>query len=280
MSATDRNKELFLQLVRGLSSSGICHVHFMSHSMGVQTLLSAFGDKIDGSRSDVSQCFRLDHSFADGTLDKELMICKSVTMLNPDFPVEAFVDHAFLSIRRVCSHITVVGDRSDQALFYSAFINGICNYLGFEQPRILSKNEKKKDKSDQKREFRYQHRLGRDIELLYFPDSEQHLTDEEVVERQPASDERLLFKGVPPIILSSDEQPHEHLWLDVDVIDTTQLDTNIQDLRHSGFNVNPILLNDLEELIVTGRRAANRSTLLFREGNIYSYCHVPSFVTM
>ena len=280
MSATDRNKELFLQLMRGLSSLGIRHVHFMSHSMGVQTLLNAFGDKTDGSRSDVSQCFRLDHLFADGTLDKELMICKSITMLNPDFPVEAFVDHAFLSIRRVCSHITVVGDRSDQALFWSALINGTCNYLGYEQPRILSTNEKGKDKSNRKRDFRYQHRVGRDIELLYFPDTEQHLSDEEDVERQPASDERLLFKGVPPIILSSDEQPHEHLWLDVDVIDTTQLDTNIQDLRHSGFNVNPILLNDLEELIVTGRRAANRSTLLFREGNIYSYCHVPSFVTM
>jgi hypothetical protein len=86
ISATDRNKELFLQLMRGLSSSGIRHVHFMSHSMGVQTLLSAFGDKIDGSRSDVSQCFRLDYSFADGPLDKELMIFKSIMMLNPDFP--------------------------------------------------------------------------------------------------------------------------------------------------------------------------------------------------
>jgi hypothetical protein len=51
-------------------------------------------------------------------------------------------------------------------------------------------------------------------------------------------------------------------------------------LRHSGFNVNPILLKDLEELIVTGRRAAERSTLLYREGNMYSYCHAPSFVTM
>jgi hypothetical protein len=100
------------------------------------------------------------------------------------------------------------------------------------------------------------------------------------VERQPVCDERLLFKRVPRIILSSDEQPREHKWLDVDVIDTTQLDTNIKDLRHSGFNVNPILLNDLEELIVTGCRAVNRSTLLFREGNIYSYCHAPSFVTM
>jgi hypothetical protein len=82
------------------------------------------------------------------------------------------------------------------------------------------------------------------------------------------------------MILQPGEDSKKRQWLDVDVIDTTQLDTNIKDLRHSGFNVNPILLKDLEELIVTGRRAAERSTLLYREGNMYSYCHAPSFVTM
>jgi hypothetical protein len=262
--------------MRGLSTAGIRQIHLMTHSLGVQTLLSAFGDKMDGSRSEVSQCFQLEHSFADGTLGDELMVCKSITMINPDFPIEAFVDHSFLSIRRVCNHITIVGDRSDQALFFSQFINGLCNYLGYEQPSILGTNETAK--SDKKRKFQYQPVIGRDIKSLYLPDTEQFSSDD--VEKQGASDPRLLFKGVPPIILTSDKQPHEHAWLDVDVIDTTQLDTNIKDLRHSGFNVNPILLNDLEELIVTGRRAANRSTLLFREGNIYSYCHAPSFVTM
>lgn len=276
ISASDRNKELFLQLMCGLSTAGIRHIHFMTHSLGVQTLLSAFGDKMDGSRSDVSKCFQLEHSFADGTLCEELMVCKSITMVNPDFPVDAFVDHSFLSIRRVCNHITIVGDRSDQALFYSQFINGLCNYLGYEQPRILGANET--SKSDKKSKVQYQRVIGRDIKSLYLRDTEELFSDDE--EKQAASDPRLLFEGSPPIILSSDKQPHEHAWLDVDVIDTTQLDTNIKDLRHSGFNVNPILLNDLEELIVTGRRAANRSTLLFREGNIYNYCHAPSFVTM
>jgi hypothetical protein len=276
ISASDRNKELFLQLMRGLSTAGIRHIHFLTHSLGVQTLLSSFGDKVDGSRSDVSHCFQLEQSFADGTFGEELMVCKSITMVNPDFPVEAFVEHSFLSIRRVCNHITVVGDQCDQALFYSQFINGLCNYWGYEQPSILGKYET--EKSDKRRKFQYQRVIGRDIKTLYLPDTEQHFSDD--LEKQAASDPRLLFKGVPPILLSSDKHPHDHAWLDVDVIDTTQLDTNIKGLRHSGFNVNPILLNDLEELIFTGRRAANRSTLLFREGNIYSYCHAPSFVTM
>jgi len=70
------------------------------------------------------------------------------------------------------------------------------------------------------------------------------------------------------------------LWLDIDVIDTTNLDVNFDDVRHSGYNTNPILSKDLEDIIISGRRARNRPALLHREGNIYSYSHVPSFVTM
>lgn len=60
--------------------------------MGVQSLLAAFSDKDDGSRSDVSQFFRLEPSFANIELYEEgdLVICKSITMLNPDFSTAAF----------------------------------------------------------------------------------------------------------------------------------------------------------------------------------------------
>ena len=279
ISHSARNKELLLQLIRGLASTGIRHVHFLSHSMGVQSLLGAFEDKDDdGSRSDISQCFRLDHSFATGDeKDDKLMICKSITMVNPDFPIEAFVDHAFLSIRKICSHVTIVGDRQDGALYYSQIMNGAFKCFGYEQPKILNKDGKEVDKNNKSRAYHPQLVVGRDIERIFLRDAKQ---DEDEEKASLLADERLLFKGAPAVILSSDGQVQEHLWLDVDVIDTTQLDTNIKDLRHSGFNVNAILLNDLEELIVTGRRAAQRSTLLFREGNIYSYCHAPSFVTM
>ena len=64
-----------------------------------------------------------------------------------------------------------------------------------------------------------------------------------------------------------------------DVIDTTGLDTNIADIRHSAYNLNPSLLRDLEELVSTGKRAMDRS-LLYREGNMFSYCNAPSFVSM
>jgi len=154
ISHSVRNKELLLQLIRGLASTGIRNIHFLSHSMGVQTLLGAFEDKADGSRSDISQCFQLDALFAYDDADADdnnLMICKSITMVNPDFPIEAFVDHAYLSIRRICNHVTVVGDRQDQALFYSQVMNGAFKFLGYSQAKILNKDGRQREKGIGKR---------------------------------------------------------------------------------------------------------------------------------
>jgi hypothetical protein len=71
--------------------------------------------------------------------------------------------------------------------------------------------------------------------------------------------------------------PKQH-WLDVDVIDTTWMDQNVHALRHSYFNLNPVLVEDLHDIVVTGKRAAERSLLLHREGNIFSYCSAPQCV--
>ena len=96
--------------------------------MGAQTLVGALCDQKDGSRSDVSKCFHLASGHHNTTASRKensvqsveeenLLVCKTLTMLNPDFPLEAFVTHAFQSMRRVCDTITLVGDKSDQALF-------------------------------------------------------------------------------------------------------------------------------------------------------------------
>ena len=58
-----------------------------------------------------------------------------------------------------------------------------------------------------------------------------------------------------------------------DVIDTTAtgLDTNVNvnDLRHSAYSVNSILLRDIEDIVVTGKRASDRSTI--KRFVMYSY---------
>ena len=72
---------------------------------------------------------------------------------------------------------------------------------------------------------------------------------------------------------------NDKLWMDLDAIDTTGLDTNIAGIRHSAFNLNPSLFRDIDELITTGKRAIDRS-LIYRDGNVFSYCSAPSFVNM
>lgn len=273
-SQNEQNRENFLQLMKGLQNAGITNVHLMSHSMGVQTLLSAFCDKSDGSRGDVSRCFHLAsrqrdkiNSKEEGSNDdEELLVCKTMTMLNPDFPLEAFVDHGFRSIRKICDTITIVGDKNDGALFWSQAVNGIAVCAaGYKQPENLEPNE------NNKHHLRYQSVIGKSIESLHLPES---LSNERTLHGH------LVFQDRAPLVLVTDEDEDlEKLWLDLDVIDTTGLDTNIADIRHSAYNLNPILLNDLEELITTGQRAMKRSSLLYRDGNIFSYCHAPSYVS-
>ena len=114
--------------------------------------------------------------------------------------------------------------------------------------------------------------IGKSIESLHLPD---------ILSKNRNLHSELLFQDRAPLVLCTDDENdlEEKAWLDLDVIDTTGLDTNIADIRHSAYNLNPTLLNDLEELITTGERAMKRSSLLYRDGNIFSYCHAPSYVS-
>ncbi|CAG8750878.1 13726_t:CDS:1, partial [Dentiscutata heterogama] len=72
--------------------------------------------------------------------------------------------------------------------------------------------------------------------------------------------------------------------LNVDLIDTTQLDVNIHKMRHNFFNLNRLLVDDLSDIIVFGKRARERKTRLSgrkgvgREGVVYTFLVAPSYV--
>ena len=145
--------------------------------------------------------------------------------------------------------------------WFSELINGGCNFFGSEQPSVLDSQIRKEQTG-----FHYQTAIGRAIDKLYFAP---HF--------EPENDGvNLIFQGIPSVGSKKDEHPGS--WLDLDVIDTTTLDTNVNNLRHAAFSVNTVLLRDIEEIIVTGRRAAKRTSLLHKEGNVFEYCQAPSFV--
>ncbi|KAG0195854.1 hypothetical protein BGX28_000523 [Mortierella sp. GBA30] len=76
--------------------------------------------------------------------------------------------------------------------------------------------------------------------------------------------------------------------LDVDVIDTTSLDVNIHSIRHNFFNLNRMLVDDLYDVVVLGRRAKEREGRLssrwtfspegIENGEVYTFLCAPSYV--
>mmetsp|Transcript_42878 Transcript_42878/g.103604 ORF Transcript_42878/g.103604 Transcript_42878/m.103604 type:complete len:914 (+) Transcript_42878:183-2924(+) len=304
-SQNEKNHENFVVFLQGLRRAGVTGVHLMSHSMGVQTLIGSLCDLPDGSRSASSKCFELATDAADSAtseditssgqkikeenpddegeedlddieLEPPLLICKTLTMLNPDFPLDSFVNHAFASARRICDTMTIVGDKTDQALFYSQTVNGVAiKWFDYEQPRELQPNERNKERLCQ------QPVIGRTIDELYFPVRENRGKFAVHYDKVKDIPKHLLFCGNNDSYKKMEgttDTDARLLWLDIDVIDCTGLDTNIAGIRHSAYNLNPILLKDLSEILLTGQRAMNRSSTLYRDGNIFSYCHAPSYV--
>ena len=150
-------------------------------------------------------------------------------------------------------------------------MNGYAPHFGYDEPKVLRPTITSAKSKPTKWEF--MNRIGRSIEELYFP-NEMGLHGREEEFR------RLLFNKNASIDLSGNTKyTNDRLWLDLDVIDMTGLDTNIKNQRHSGFSLNAMLLKDLHELISTGKRAMKRSSLLFREGNYFTFAHAPSFVS-
>ena len=66
----------------------------------------------------------------------------------------------------------------------------------------------------------------------------------------------------------------------MDVIDVTWLDSNVHGVRHTYFNVNRWLVDDLREIITTSNRAGARRQRLFHRGqNVWSFLAAPAYVT-
>lgn len=78
---------------------------------------------------------------------------------------------------------------------------------------------------------------------------------------------------------------HNGKLINIDLIDTTQLDVNIHKIRHNFFNLNRLLVDDLCDIIIIGKRARERKSRLSRkvrgiglEGVVYTFLVAPSYV--
>lgn len=73
---------------------------------------------------------------------------------------------------------------------------------------------------------------------------------------------------------------NEKEYLDLDVIDTSELDVNVHGAKHCYFNLNKQIVDDLCDVIRSGKRASERDDrLLLLEGNVYGILSAPSYIT-
>ena len=91
----------------------------------------------------------------------------------------------------------------------------------------------------------------------------------------PRREHRPTVRGAPP----SAPPGYRNQPLDMDVIDVSWMDNNVHSLRHSFFNVNRWIIDDLREILSTQRRARDRTArMTHRFANVYSFLAAPSYV--
>ncbi|BFU24403.1 hypothetical protein EHI8A_008670 [Entamoeba histolytica HM-1:IMSS-B] len=67
---------------------------------------------------------------------------------------------------------------------------------------------------------------------------------------------------------------------DIDVIDTGDLERNIDGANHGFFNINTSMIEDLQEVICSGKTAAQRTSRLVEKDGVYHFTLLPRSVKM
>ena len=122
-------------------------------------------------------------------------------------------------------------------------MNGVVVRYGYEQPCALLPNDECKKK------LQHCQTVGRNVEKLYFPKKSDIASTARGLRHNKTDNnddnDNLLFKKDKASSLLTDDDDDENnksndkLWMDLDAIDTTGLDTNIAGIRHSAFKLNP-----------------------------------------
>lgn len=66
--------------------------------------------------------------------------------------------------------------------------------------------------------------------------------------------------------------------LDLDVIEVSWMDHNMHGMRHNFFDINRFVVSDLCEIFSSAKRACERTSLLHRHSNVYSFLNAPKHI--
>eukprot|EP01025_Chloroclados_australasicus_P049860 TRINITY_DN569_c0_g1_i2.p1 TRINITY_DN569_c0_g1~~TRINITY_DN569_c0_g1_i2.p1 ORF type:complete len:521 (+),score=52.98 TRINITY_DN569_c0_g1_i2:74-1564(+) len=287
-----------LSAIKMLAAEGIHHIHIMSHSMGCRLAMLAvpmLAQALEGDLDDpdkienVYNGFSLNYFFKyqHATLRqqnnqivknrpkrkfKKLNVTiETFTLINPEYSLEDFVNYTGPILRdRVCPIVTIYGDRMDSALSFSETLNGIRRWWRKEKRKPIASPDYLKiypgyrtfeGSSGIARQL-LDLSVGHHIDYIVHPNNESNADSKN---QQRSND--------------YDDEDSGMKYLDIDVISTTYLQGNIHVYRHNYFHLNKEVVEDLRDLVLTKRRAYQRSSRLeHSHGNVYDFMVAPSHV--
>ncbi|KAH8741502.1 hypothetical protein FG386_003144 [Cryptosporidium ryanae] len=307
------------QLIIGLRNRGIRHIHIMTHSMGTRLFIQSFPKLLSENLLErceyhdhrvsiaPNDYYGINQSESQaGGCSTQMNTGKvqivSMTFLNPDYYLDDFINKAFPMLRQYCNLITMYGDSQDGALKWSEIIQGRkslgCNVFGLhygpmcEVARIKTQiNEFDQYNSSDIELVNTENRSRLDLNRIYtrqenalsliYPSRVimSGYNSQSPKQCSPrASNSGILDSSSPYANTKTPEQRFS--YLDMDVIDQSFIEQNVGSMRHNNWNLNREVIEDLRELVVSRKRAYQRSTRLDkREGNVWVYRLAPSCVT-
>ena len=66
--------------------------------------------------------------------------------------------------------------------------------------------------------------------------------------------------------------------LQVEIVDVSWMDTNMHDMRHSFFDINRSMIEDVSDILIRKQKASSRLRLVKREQNVWSFASAPKYI--
>eukprot|EP00192_Tetraselmis_astigmatica_P010092 CAMPEP_0117654190 /NCGR_PEP_ID=MMETSP0804-20121206/3612_1 /TAXON_ID=1074897 /ORGANISM="Tetraselmis astigmatica, Strain CCMP880" /LENGTH=821 /DNA_ID=CAMNT_0005460455 /DNA_START=29 /DNA_END=2494 /DNA_ORIENTATION=+ len=232
--------EDLVDMLRGLDLGGFKRVHILAHSMGVRVLTAAVPKMMELVKGPEKSQQNLVNATPVQTSRRleHGLSIASITLLNPEIGLVDFLNKGAKGLRALSRVVTIYGDLKDNALWSGELWNSL------DATFIGGKQE---------------------VESGMYEDS-------------TCCCGSCVYERSLGTYLYHIKDPHGE-YIDIDIVDTTFLEANMQQgVRHNSFAVNKDIVEDVREILTTGRRAAERSRLEPRGDNVYSFMAAPAHV--
>ncbi|TMW62036.1 hypothetical protein Poli38472_009529 [Pythium oligandrum] len=287
-SESDRTAQDFRTFLRSLVDAGYTTIHIIAHSMGARVYFHALNlhylddvFEIIHTNPTPREVDTRDYQPPTEPVSKRARLA-TLTFANADYDLKDFVKYGggYDLSRRFCDLITLYADGLDGALFFSEIFSkkdvcGTSNFSIGRRPALIHRNPDELAESEDNPVVPHRRNMDAAISAVNQRGNFEGVTGF-------AYNHSLRTVSASPDLHRASIAAIEKTldYLDMDVIDTTWMDNNVHSLRHNYFNLNPTVVDDIRNLIVSRRRAASRRGLLqtMSADNVYIFLVAPSHV--